>query len=963
MTSGNRLPEPFGTRIDRHGTVTFGFEGRTYCGVPGDTIASALMANGRYVLSRSFKYHRPRGVLTMAAQDSNALVQVGHEPNAFADTRPITDGMSVSGQNYVGSLDDDRYAILGRLSRFLPVGFYYRTFWGPTKNTFVRFWEPMIRKAAGLGRISLDTPHVRYDKVHRFCDVIVVGGGPAGLSAALGAANAGAEVMLVEEGPELGGSLGYRREAADTGTARSLIADVCAHENIAIHTDATCNGWYGDNWLPVIQGARLFKVRAKQVVVAAGRFEQPVVFRNNDLPGIMLGTAAQRLMRLYAVKPGKRAVVLTCNAEGYEVAADLRDAGVDVAAIVDANARASGEAPNGVRVVTGSGISEADGGAKNWHVGRVKVSAIDGQTYAPGGAWIDCDLVCVAGGYMPVYQLPLQAGARLDYDDATAAFRIRGVPANMHLAGAANGATTLIDAMADGASAGRRATAALSGRAAGDDAPPAASPPGNYDWPLTSHPDGKDFVDFDEDLQIRDIENAIAEGYSELELVKRFSTVGMGPSQGRHAALTTSRIVARQTGRDVATVGVTTARPPFTAENLGVLAGTQHTQYRRTPMHFRHVEAGAQMQPVGAWWRPSYYGAPAERERLIVEEVNAVRTGVGMLDVSTLGSLEVRGPEAAAFLNRLYTMTYDTLAVGRIRYLLLANEMGSLIDDGVTYRMADDHFYVTSTTGAVGAIYQLMLYMNAQWGMKVDVLNATAVFAGINVTGPMARALLERASDSRASDDIDFGAEAFPYLHGRTGRVAGQPVRVMRIGFTGELSYEVHVPYSRGEALWDALCAAGRDLGVRPYGLEASRILRLEKGHFILGQDTDAMTTPDQIGMAWAVSKKKDDFLGKRSIEQRRKLGMDRKLVGFSTDDKTAAIAESCLVLAGATATGFVTSTCWSPTVGKRIGLAYAPPGTDVGDSISIRTRAGGTVSVPVVSPHFYDPENRRQEL
>lgn len=953
-----RLPEPFGTRINRAIKFKFKFENDVYSAFDGDTIASALLANNHHVLSRSFKYHRPRGVLTMAAQDSNSLVQIGHEPNVFADTRQVTSGMSVSGQNYVGSLNKDRNAIFDKLSRFLPVGFYYRTFWGPRKDTFLKIWEPMIRKASGLGRVSLDTPHVRYDKAYRFCEVLVIGGGPAGLSAALAASDAGADVMLVEEGPELGGSLNYRQLTAADAQTTTMIADVIARDNISVLTNATCNGWYADNWLPIIQDTRLFKVRASVVIAAAGRFEQPVVFRNNDLPGIMLGTAAQRLIRLYAVKPGSKAVVLTCNAEGYEVAADLRDAGVEVAAIIDANSHASGGVPDGVRVITGSGIAEADGGKKNWHVRRIRAAAIDGVAYATGGEWIDCDLVCVAGGSMPVYQLPLQAGAKLNYDDMTAAFRIESLPAKFYLAGAVNGIFNLPAVVEDGAHAGRRA-AASAGKGGGEEGPiPARSLSGNFDWPLAANQRGKDFIDFDEDIQIMDIENTIAEGYSELELVKRFATVGMGPSQGRHAALATSRIVAQRTGRDVATVGVTTARPPFTAENLGVLAGIHHTQYRRTPMHFRHVDAGGVMQPVGAWWRPSYYGLKSDRDRLIEEEVAAVRNNVSILDVSTLGSLEVRGPDAAELLNRLYTMKYDTLAVGRTRYLLLANEMGSLIDDGVAYRIAEDHFYVTSTTGAVSSVYQLMLYMNSQWGLKVDVLNATAVFAGVNITGPKAREVV-----APLSDDIDFDALSFPYLHGRIGTVAGQPVRVMRMGFTGELSYEIHVPYSRGEALWDGLVDAGKSVGLRPFGLEASRILRLEKGHFILGQDTDAMTTPEQVNMQWAVSKKKPYFISKRSIQQRRELGSDRKLVGFKTEDRSAAVAESCLVMSGSDPSGFVTSTCWSPTLNHRIGLAYAPTSVEIGDTIEIRSRQGVSLPVSVTSMHFYDPKNQRQEL
>ena len=943
---GARLGWAYGSRLDRSRVVAFRFEGRGYSGYAGDTIASALAANGRYVLSRSFKYHRPRGVLTMAGQDANSLVQVGPEPNVFADSRRIEAGMEVWGQNYAGSLDRDRNAILDRLSAFLPVGFYYRAFWGPTKGAFLKLWEPAIRKRAGLGRITLDAPAPDYDKAYRFCDVAVIGGGPAGLSAALAAAQAGAEVMLVEQEPELGGSLSYRRGERLQERRRALLEAVAAQPGITVLTEATCAGCYADGWLAIEQRTRLHKLRAKALVVAAGGFEQPVVFRNNDLPGIMLGSAA---------------VVLTCNAEGYEVAADLAEAGVEVAAIVDPRPEPAESAA--ARVLSGSSLREAEGrdergGRGLWHLRRVLTEPL-GQG-APEAAWIDCDLLCVSGGTMPAYQLPAQAGARLTFEERGQRFAIERVPERMWLAGATAGASTLDEALDSGARAGAAAADSLGfgGRGQAARARTEASRSDSFDWPLTAHPRGKDFVDFDEDLQVKDIENAVAEGYAELELVKRFSTVGMGPSQGRQAALATAKIVAAATGRSVAEVGVTTARPPFAAMKLGVLAGDPLTQHRHTPMHHRHLEAGASMQPVGAWWRPSYYGPAARRDEAIAAEVAAVRNGVAMLDVSTLGSLEVRGPDAAELLNRLYTLRYDSLPVGRTRYLLLVNEMGSIIDDGMAYRIAEDHFYVTATTGAVGAVYQLMLFMNAEWRLQVDVLNATAAFAAVNVTGPEARALL-----AALSDDIDFSAEALPYLHGRQGRVAGQPARVLRIGFTGEASYELHVPASRGEALWDRLMAAGAPLGLRPYGLEASRILRLEKGHIIIGQDTDAMSTPDQVGMAWAVSKKKPYFLGKRSLEQRRRVGLGRRLVGFETAERAPEIAESCLVMEGERPVGFVTSTCWSPTLNKRIGLAYAAPEAAPGQSITIRDRAGAARVVPVVAPHFYDPLNARQSL
>ncbi len=950
-----RLPPPWGSRIDRTTAVQFTFEGDTYFGYAGDTIASALAANGRLVLSRSFKYHRPRGPLTMAGQDSNTLVQVGHEPNVHADCRDIKPGLSITGQNYSGTLDRDRNAILDRFSRFLPVGFYYRDFWGPTRNAFLKFWEPMIRRRTGLGRVSLETKPMTYDKEYRFTDVLVIGGGPAGLSAALTAAKGGGSVVLVDENADLGGSARFARPGPSTENVNAMIKTLRETRNVTVMTGAVANGWYADHWIPVVQNTRMYKIRAREVIVASGSMEQPVPFRNNDLPGIMQSSAAQRLIRLYGVRPGKCAVVLTCNSQGYEAARDLIEADVEVAAIADARSAPTDPPPEGVTHFTGSGVSEARG---DMRVSGAWISAIEGDRYSGKGRWVDCDLLCIAGGYVPSYHLPLQGGGKLQIDDATGAFSIRGCPEGMHLAGSVAGAYDDALAMEDGGSAAEAALVRLTGSAPADRPVRTGEAKTNFDWPLTPHPSGKDFIDFDEDIQVSDIENTVAEGYSELELVKRFSTVGMGPSQGRHSALATARLVARQTGRQVSEVGVTTARPPVTAEKLGVLAGSHPTHYRRTPMHFRHLELGAKMQPVGAWWRPSYYGEEPERTAAIEQEVAEVRNGVGMLDISTLGSLEVRGPDAAKLLNRLYTMRYDTQPIGTVRYLLLANEMGSIIDDGIAYRIADDQFYVTSTTGAAGSTYQLMLFWNAQWRLLADVTNATAVYSGVNVSGPKARKLL-----SGFDSDIDFSKEAFGYLQGRIGKFAGLPVRVMRIGFTGELSYEIHTPYRCGETLWDALMSKGGAHGLRPYGLEASRILRLEKGHIIVGQDTDAMTTPEQVSMTWALSKGKDFYLGKRSMDQRSRLGMDRRLVGFEAPGKSSSIAESCLVMKNGNAVGFVTSTCHSPTLGKRIGLAYAAPETQIGDKIQIRPRGSSEVQVKTVPMHFYDPGNARQEL
>ncbi len=968
----NRLPAPAGLLVDRDRPVSFAWEGARYQGLVGDTLASALAANDEWILSRSFKYHRPRGVLTMAGQDANTLVQLKGAPNVPADRLPIVEDLETWGQNYSGSLKRDRNAVLARLGRFMPVGFYYRAFYRP-RGIWQAFWEPIVRRSTGLGKVDRATPHGHFDKAYGFCDLAVIGGGPAGVSAALAAAGAGAEVLLVEENPVLGGSLAYARFDAEGKLAaerrEALAAAVEADPKIEVMTDAVCNGWFADNWLPVIRGNRMYKIRAKEVVLATGSIEQPAIFRNNDLPGVMQGSAAQRLIRLYGVRPGRRAVVLAGNDDGYGVALDLAEAGVEVAAVVDLRPEPAPSAlteavvGQGIEVLAGHCVAEARAGPGNRHVTGALVSRPDGQGGAvPGGRTIACDLLCMSTGYMPTYQLALQAGAKLGCDDAGAHFSITGLPDHLRLAGSVDGAYDLEAVLAEGRHAGWRAAEALGLTVGSEPEAPAdrGEANANHPWPIFPHAKGKDFVDFDEDLQVKDIVNAVADGYGEIELVKRFSTVGMGPSQGRHSALATARLVARATGRSVAETGVTAARPPFTGEKLGVLAGRGFEPERLTAMHHRHLELGAQMITAGLWWRPAYYGTKDRREDCIREEVLAVRRNVAMIDVSTLGGLEVRGPDAAEFLERVYTFAYMKQPLGRARYALMTNDTGTVIDDGVACRLRDDHFYVTATTGGVDRVYRTMLWWNAQWRLDVDIANVTAAIAGVNVAGPNARAVL-----APLVEGADLSAEAFPYMGLREASVAGIPARLMRVGFVGELGYEVHVPAAFGEALWDRLLEAGDSHRMTPFGVEAQRVLRLEKGHIIIGQDTDAMTTPDEVDMAWAIARKKPFFVGGRSIELRRRHPSKRKLVGFTLEGADAALPkESNLVLREGEMVGFVSSVTRSPALERVIGLAYtAADEAQEGASLRIKLTSGRMVEGRVVPPHFYDPDNQRQEM
>ncbi len=966
-----RLPEPFGLLIDRARPVEFRFEDASYTGLAGDSIASALAANGVRVLSRSFKYHRPRGVLTLAGHDANTLVTAGHSVNALADKIPIEPGLVVKAQNSFGRLEQDWAALLGYLAAFLPVGFYYKAFHTPKK--LWPFWERAIRRLAGLGTLDLNTPHAYFDKEYLFTDVLVVGGGAAGLTAALRAADAGAEVLLVDEEPVLGGALNYARFAPDAAGARAkrdeLVAEVERHGNIRVMTSTFCHGWFIDNWLPLIKGNRLYKLRAKAVVAASGGYEQPVIFRNNDLPGVMMGGAVQRLIRLYGVKPGNRALVVSANDDGYGVALDLLEAGVEVAGLVDLRADppvtafTDAVAHRHVPVIVNAAVYEASPLPGNRGVESAKVAKIVGEGRCDSRLdSFACDLIAMCGGSQPQMSLLTQAGGIARYDERSGRFVVERLPETVTGAGSVNGVFDLDAVLADGARAGWRVAKAL-GLKAGREPAAKGERPGHgaaHPWPIFPHPSGKDFVDFDEDLQVKDILDTVAEGYEHIELQKRFSTNGMGPSQGRHSQLPAARLNARARNLPLAEAQVTTLRWPIGPVKIGHLAGRIFEPVRLTPMHDRHLELRAKMMVAGLWLRPEYYGDPSKRRENIRKEVVSVRENVGVIDVSTLGGLEVQGPDAAEFINRMYTFTYTKQPVGRARYVLMTDLAGVVADDGVAARFHPDHFYVTATTSGVDAVYRTMLWHNAQWRLKVNVINVTASYAAVNIAGPRSRKVLEALCE-----DIDLSKEAFPYMDVRQGHIAGIPVRILRIGFVGELGFEIHCPAGLGEALWDALFEAGKDFGILPFGIEAQRLLRLEKGHIIIGQDTDGLTTPHEADMAWALAGKKPYYVGKRSVDIQAKKPLTRKLVGFElVEPEDPRPLECHLTVRGEEIVGRITSIGQSPTLNKVIGLAYvAADQAEPGSEFEIKVEAGSRVKGRVVALPFYDAGGARQEL
>jgi sarcosine oxidase subunit alpha len=946
-----------GEFIDRSKPLTFTFQGRRYGACKGDSIASALSANGVSVLSRSFKYHRPRGIVSLAGCEANTLVAVNGIPNVFAERHLLSDGDRVLAQNYLGSPRFDLHAWTGAFDRFLPVGFYYRSFFRP-KGAW-RIWEPMIRHMAGIGRVDVKSKHGYFDKSYLFADVVVIGGGPAGMSAALAAAQEGSRVVIVDHNPSLGGALNYARFDAGGMQGRKerdrLIAAFERTADVMVLTGASCEGLFADHWLAIVKGRRLYKLRAGRVVLATGVLEQPALFRNNDLPGIMLGSAAQKLVKLYGVCPGECAVVLTANDHGYGVALDLADAGVEIAAVLDMRA-SSADGPlraavvnRGVRIEAGATVCEALG---RQHVRAVRVSRVraKGEFEAPFDT-IACDLVCVSTGFAPNLALAAHAGARLVYDQRTAMHRAEELPAGITLTGSVNQCCALDAMLADGERAGggnlREASTAIDSNAVGaTDA-----------LPFCLHPRGKEFVDFDEDLTVKDIRDTIASGFDHVQLLKRYSTAGMGPSQGRHSAVNTIRLAALTRGLREEQIGSTTARPPYSGESFGVLAGRGFDPIRRSPMHHRHLEAGAQMMVAGAWLRPAYYGGAGDAPNAIAAEVASVRSGVGLIDVSTLGKIEVRGPDAAEFLNRIYFTAHLKQPLYRGRYALMTDATGAVIDDGVICRLADQHFYVTATTSGVEGVVRSMYFWNAQWQLDIDVTQVTAAYAAVNLAGPQCRAVL-----AQLCQDIDLAPDAFPYMGVRTGHVAHVPARLLRVGFVGELGYEIHVPASYGEFVWDRLLEAGERWDIQPFGVEAQRILRLEKGHVIVGQDTDGLTNPIEIGMGAGASSK-TFFLGRAALQAHLKRGIDRKLVGFVLERIDAMPKESHLVIEQGEIAGRVTSCAYSAAAERVIGLAYVrPQKSEPGQTFSIRVDGGKLVTAQVVSLPFYDPANERQK-
>jgi len=977
------IDQPYRTEsgglIDRDRPLTFRFDGREYTGYQGDTLASALLANGVRLLGRSFKYHRPRGVMTAGAAEPNALVELRagarRTPNVRATVAELYDGLEASSQNRWPSLAFDAMSVNGLLSPFLPAGFYYKTFMWPRK-----FWEavyePLIRRSAGLGRASGRNDPDRYERAHLHCDVLVAGGGPAGLAAALAAGRAGARVVVCDEGPRLGGSLLSERvtigERDGAAWADATLAELARLDNVRVMPRTTVFGYYDHNVLGAIElvgehlpepaphtpRERLWKIEAERVVIAAGAHERPIAFPGNDLPGIMLASAARAYANRYGVRPGERAVVFGNNDDIHATTRDLAAAGVEIAGIVDSRTQGGAEAD--APTFRNAVVREARGGR------RLKGVVLD------GGQRLACDLLCVAGGWNPAVHLSSQTGPKPVWDATLHAF-VPGPPKQAEVSvGAAAGRFTTEQALKDGAEAGRAAAAACGHKAEAVELPAAGDPPNGGLSPLWYVP-GKEkqaFVDPQNDVTVADVKLAAREGYASVEHMKRYTTLGMATDQGKVSNIVGLAILAEARNRPIPEVGTTTFRPPYTPVSAAAFAGYSRQRtfqpVRRTPLHDWAEARGAVFVEAGPWLRVRAF--PREGEGVIqaaYREAEATRDGLGLTDVSTLGKIDIQGPDAAEFLNRLYINGWKKLPVGKARYGLMLREDGIVLDDGTTSRLGEQHYLMTTTTGNAGRVMAHVEFCHQVLWPELDVtyVSVTDQWAGLAVAGPTARELMRRVFP-----DEDLSNEAFPFLGARELALHGVPARLFRITFSGELGFELNVPADFGHAAAELLMEEGADLGVTPYGLEALDVMRIEKGH-VTGGELDGRTTAGDLGFARMMSTKKD-YIGRRLSQRPGLTRPDRpRLVGLVPVDRSARLrAGAHLLPEGAAATiendqGHVTSVTYSPRLGHYIGLAMLSGGADrKGERIrAVDLLRDSDVVCEVVAHIFFDPEGERQ--
>ena len=997
------IEQPFrlaeGGEIDRLSPIPFQFDGKRHNGHLGDTLASALLANGVRLVGRSFKYHRPRGIYSAGPEEPNALVELRtggrHEPNTRATTIELFAGLEANSQNRWPNLLLDVMQVNTLASPFLVAGFYYKTFMGlPGWH----FYEYFIRKAAGMGSgTTLEDPD-HYDKMHAHCDVLVIGGGPAGIAAALPAGRAGARVILLEESDALGGRLRGERECLDDSPAmdwvRMAAAELAGLDDVTVMTRTTGFGYYDGNVVNAVERVsdhlatppaftvrqRLWQIRAKRVVIAAGATERPLVFADNDRPGIMLASAARTYVNRFAVQPGRSAVVFANNDDGYRTALDLLRAGIAVQAVADSRAGGQGawreraEAA-GIECLVGAAVVGTHGYLGLTGVDIAPISG-DGKAITGPSRYYSADLLAISGGWSPNVHLHSHAGGRPVYEPGIAGF-IPGPSRRAETsAGAARGAFSLADCLTQGAAAGADAATRLGFTAAAIDLPRTDEPsvgPLRALWRVPGK--GKKFVDLQDDVTAADIELAHREGYISVEHLKRYTTLGMGTDQGKTSNMNGHAIMAEQRGEAIGDVGTTIFRPPYTPVTLGAIAGREIGQHfaatRRTAMHGWHAKKGAVFVEAGAWLRPMYYlhpgetNSPASMSRACAREVTGARDGVGMVDVSTLGKIDIQGPDAAEFLNRLYINGWKALPVGRARYGLMLREDGIVFDDGTTSRIGAQHYFMTTTTANAGPVMSHMEhYLQVHWpDLDVKVVSVTEQWAAMALAGPRSRDVL-----AAVVEGLDASNEALPFMGVRDTTIDGAFARVFRISFSGELAYEINVPADYGVDVWERVMAAGAAHGIIPYGTEAMAVMRIEKGH-VAGGELDGRTTADDLGLGRMASSKKE-YIGRRMAGREGLVDPARpKLVGLVPVDGTSRIRAGSILVADRTVhppvpkLGHVSSTVsHSPTLGHPVSLGLLEGGLSrAGDTVwAMYPLRDEAVEVRIVDPVFFDKEAER---